>query len=209
MDLQGDQLIRAPRARVWAALNDPDMLTRCIPGCEEVRRVGDAELETRMLAKIGPVRARFGGRIRMSDIVAEQGCSMAFEGDGGAAGMAKGASQVRLSDEGADTRLHYTVQAAVGGKLGQIGGRLIDASAKKLAGEFFEALNEQLAPAAPAAQAVGEPAGQALRGTAAPGLRPAAAALLPGAGWAGELQRLAWLAVGVAIGLVLGRLLPF
>lgn len=209
MDLQGDQLIRAPRARVWAALNDPDMLTRCIPGCEEVRRVGEDELETRMLAKIGPVRARFGGRIRMSDIVVEQGCSIAFEGDGGAAGMAKGASQVCLSDEGVDTRLRYTVQAAVGGKLGQIGGRLIDASAKKLAGEFFEALNEQLAPAASADQGAGELADLPTRSSAAPNVQPASVALLPGAGWAGELQRLAWLAVGVVIGLVLGRLLPF
>jgi carbon monoxide dehydrogenase subunit G len=220
MNLQGEQLIRAPRARVWAALNDPDMLSRCIPGCEEVKRVGDSEFETRLLAKIGPVRARFGGRVKMSDIVADEGYRISFEGDGGAAGMAKGASQVNLSDDGEGTRLCYTVQAAVGGKLGQIGGRLIDASAKKLADEFFEALNSQLASQSSQLATQGATAAADGPFAAAAPQHPTRAVSLVGStaastgaaatmsAWAGELHRLTWLSVGIAIGLVIGRLWP-
>ncbi|EIF28845.1 hypothetical protein BCh11DRAFT_04268 [Burkholderia sp. Ch1-1] len=148
MELVGEQLINAPRPQVWAAINDPDILSRCIPGCEEVNALSPTERDARVLLKIGPVRARFSGRILMSDIVEPSGCKLSFEGTGGAAGFAKGHSEVALTDEGAQTRLRYTVSASVGGKLGQIGGRLIDASARKVADEFFTALDAALTSSA-------------------------------------------------------------
>ena len=209
MELHGEQLIRAPRQRVWDALNDAQILAKCIPGCEEMNKLSDTETEVRLLAKIGPVRARFSGRMLMSDITVPSGCTLAFEGSGGAAGTAKGQSKVALESEGDATRLQYTVDAAVGGKLGQIGGRLIDASAKKLADDFFRAFNEQLAPQpeaiaeAPGAQGIGVVPGatkQAISTGAASGFST---------GWSGELQRLFWLALGGGIGVLLGRLLNF
>lgn len=144
MELAGEQTIHAPRQRVWAALNDPAVLSRCIPGCEEVNKISDTETQARVLIKIGPVRARFGGKILMSDIEAPERCKLTFEGAGGAAGFAKGSSTVELADSGTHTNLRYSVQASVGGKLGQIGGRLIDSSARKMADEFFTAFDVAL-----------------------------------------------------------------
>lgn len=144
MELNGQQHIGAPRQKVWQALNDPVVLSRCVPGCEELVAVSDTEKHARVLLKIGPVRARFAGKIFMSDVVAPTRCTLSFEGTGGAAGFAKGRSEVSLADEAGGTTLHYTVEASVGGKLGQIGGRLIDASAKKMADEFFTAFNAAL-----------------------------------------------------------------
>ena len=132
MELHGEQIIRAPRQQVWEALNDPVILSRCIPGCEEITKVSDSETHTRVALKIGPVRARFSGKIFMTDVVDASACTLTFEGAGGAAGFAKGRSGVTLSDEAQGTRLSYSVEASVGGKLGQIGGRLIDSSAKKM-----------------------------------------------------------------------------
>ena len=136
MELTGEVVINAARTRVWIALNDPAVLTACIPGCEAVEQVG-------------PVRAKFSGRILMSDVVEAERCAMTFEGSGGAAGMARGRSQVELSDEGESTRLHYTVQASVAGKLGLVGGRMIDGAAKQMADQFFNAFQLHLAPAQP------------------------------------------------------------
>lgn len=147
MELTGDVLIGAERSRVWAALNDPDVLTACIPGCEAVELVSPTEKTARMMVKVGPVRARFSGRIVMSDVIEAEQCAMSFEGSGGAAGMARGRSQVELRDEGSSTRLRYTVQASVAGKLGQVGGRMIDAAAKQMADQFFNAFHAQLLPA--------------------------------------------------------------
>lgn len=144
MELNGEQIVRAPRQKVWDAINDPTVLSRCIPGCEEVTKVSDNEMQTKVAIKIGPVRARFAGKIFMSDVVADSGCVLTFEGSGGGAGFAKGKSRVTLTDEGTATRLAYTVEASVGGKLGQIGGRLIDSSAKKMADEFFAAFDSAL-----------------------------------------------------------------
>ncbi len=137
MELTGEQIIRAPRQTVWDALNDPAILARCVPGCEEIQKISDTEMHTRVTLKIGPVRARFAGKILMSDVNMPSSCTLTFEGSGGAAGFAKGRSGVRLTEEGQGTRLSYSVEASVGGKLGQIGGRLIDSSAKKMADEFF------------------------------------------------------------------------
>ena len=155
MELTGDIVIGAPRARVWAALNDPDVLAACIPGCEAVEVIGPLEKTARVMVKVGPVRARFAGRIVLADVVETERCAMSFEGSGGAAGMARGQSQVELSDEpsaeGMHTRLRYTVQASVAGKLGQVGGRMIDAAAKQMADQFFTAFQARVAP--PAANA--------------------------------------------------------
>jgi carbon monoxide dehydrogenase subunit G len=129
------------------ALNDPAVLTACIPGCEAVEQVGPLEKTARMMVKVGPVRAKFSGRILMSDVIEAESCAMTFEGSGGAAGMARGRSQVSLSDEGESTRLHYTVQASVAGKLGLVGGRMIDGAAKQMADQFFNAFQSHLAPA--------------------------------------------------------------
>jgi carbon monoxide dehydrogenase subunit G len=131
------------------ALNDPVVLTACIPGCEAVEQVGPLEKTARMMVKVGPVRAKFSGRILMSDVIDAERCAMTFEGSGGAAGMARGRSQVELSDEGENTRLHYTVQASVAGKLGLVGGRMIDGAAKQMADQFFNAFQSHLAPTQP------------------------------------------------------------
>ena len=147
MELTGDVVINANRTRVWMALNDPAVLTACIPGCEAVEQVGPLEKTARMMVKVGPVRAKFSGRILMSDVIEAESCAMTFEGSGGAAGMARGRSQVSLSDEGESTRLHYTVQASVAGKLGLVGGRMIDGAAKQMADQFFNAFQSHLAPA--------------------------------------------------------------
>ena len=148
MELSGEVLMNAPRERVWLALNDAAVLQACIPGCEEVVEESATERRARVMVKIGPVRARFQGRVSLSDVVAPERCTLAFEGSGGAAGMASGKSQLQLLEDGAATRLSYTVKASVGGKLGQIGGRMVDASAKQLADQFFNALRVHLEPAA-------------------------------------------------------------
>ena len=149
MELTGDVVINAARTRVWMALNDPVVLTACIPGCEAVEQIGPLEKTARMMVKVGPVRAKFSGRIVMSDVIEAEKCAMTFEGSGGAAGMARGRSQVELSDEGENTRLRYTVQASVAGKLGLVGGRMIDGAAKQMADQFFNAFQSHLAPAQP------------------------------------------------------------
>ena len=137
MELAGEVMIGVPPQQVWAALNDADVLRRCIPGCEEVRQVTPTETHTRVLLKMGPVRARFVGKILMSDVRPGEGCTLNFEGSGGAAGFARGSSVVSLVAQEAGTRLQYSATASIGGKLGQIGGRMIDASAKQMADQFF------------------------------------------------------------------------
>jgi carbon monoxide dehydrogenase subunit G len=144
MELTGDILIGAPREKVWAGLNDPEILMRCIPGCESMEATSPTERTARVAVKVGPVRARFVGHVRMEDIRPNVGCLLRFQGSGGAAGMAKGHSNVELTDEAGGTRLRYTAQAAIGGKLGQVGGRMIDAASKQMADQFFTAFNEQM-----------------------------------------------------------------
>lgn len=188
MELNGDILITAARERVWQALNDPQVLLASIPGCEEVKQLSPTETHVRVLIKLGPVRARFVGKILMSEVHANEGCVLNFEGSGGAAGFAKGRSTVSLASEGSDTRLSYTAEASVGGKLGQIGGRMIDASAKQTADQFFQAFSAQLgAPLAAAAVTTeAQPIAIATRTVAAP---PAAT---------GEGVRVLWFALGAA-----------
>lgn len=145
MELNGEVVVSAPRERVWNALNDSAMLRACIPGCEEVTDESPTVRLLRIMVKMGPVRARFSGRVTVSEAQPPLRCLMSFEGSGGAAGMASGESRVELFEDGDTTRLTYTVNAAIGGKLGQIGGRMVDASAKQLADQFFNSLREQLA----------------------------------------------------------------
>ena len=170
MELNGDILIGAPREKVWAGLNDPEILTRCIPGCEAMEATSPTERTARVAVKIGPVRARFVGHVRMEDIRPNEGCVLRFQGSGGAAGMAKGHSNVELTDEAGGTRLRYTAQAAIGGKLGQVGGRMIDAASKQMADQFFTAFNEQM---------VGVPVVEAVEAAPAEAAPAAAAAAAP------------------------------
>ncbi|MBI1211204.1 MAG: carbon monoxide dehydrogenase [Alphaproteobacteria bacterium] len=154
MDMSGEVRIPAPQQRVWEALNDPETLRQAIPGCEELTKISDTELEAAARAKIGPVSARFKGKVTLSDLEPPNGYTLSGEGTGGAAGFAKGQAQVTLRPDGDGTVLHYTVKATVGGKLAQIGQRLIDGAAKKMADDFFEKFSSLAAgPAAPGPQA--------------------------------------------------------
>lgn len=163
MDMTGEYRIPAPREQVWAALNDPAILKASLPGCESLERVSDREFAATVAAKVGPVRAKFNGQVTLSDLNPPESYRISGEGKGGAAGFAKGGADVRLAEEGADaTVLSYTAKADVGGKLAQLGSRLIDGTAKKMANEFFENFSQQVAPRAPAPEpepgAVPEPA---------------------------------------------------
>ena len=131
MDLTGEYRIPAPRETVWAALNNPEILKACIPGCEELNKTSDTELVAKVVAKIGPVKATFGGKVTLSDLDPPNGYTISGEGQGGAAGFAKGGAKVRLepADGGAVTVLHYTADAQIGGKLAQIGSRLVEGTA--------------------------------------------------------------------------------
>jgi carbon monoxide dehydrogenase subunit G len=138
MELVGEQMLKPPRARVWQALNDPAVLKRCVPGCDLFEREDENRFKVGMTAVVGPVKARFNGRLMLSDIEAPTSYSLSFEGTGGAAGFGKGNARVTLADaEGGATRLSYTVNAQVGGKLAQVGARLIDGVAGRMADEFF------------------------------------------------------------------------
>jgi uncharacterized protein len=137
VDMTGEALIAAPRDRVYAALNDIDVLKRSIPGCEAIEWVSDNEMTATVVAKVGPVKAKFTGHVTLSDRKAPEGYTISGEGKGGAAGFAKGSASVRLEENGDGTLMTYQVRAQVGGKLAQIGGRLIDGTTKKMADQFF------------------------------------------------------------------------
>ena len=146
MQMTGDYRIEAPREAVWAALNDPAVLKASIPGCEELEQTAPDAFEAKVRAKVGPVSARFAGAVSLSDIVAPVSYTISGEGKGGAAGFASGGAKVRLEEIAADaTQLHYEVDAKVGGKLAQLGSRLIDSTAKKMADQFFTTFAEQVA----------------------------------------------------------------
>ena len=144
MEMTGEQLIHASQADTWAALNDPEMLKACVPGCETIDRVSDTEYVVQMTARVGPVSAKFKGKLNLSNMKPPHSYSIAFEGQGGVAGFAKGGADVSLTPEGHSTRLAYKVKANVGGKLAQIGSRLVDAAANKVANDFFNAFNEKV-----------------------------------------------------------------
>ncbi len=149
MEMTGEQLIPVAQAEVWRALNDPEVLKACIAGCESIERVSDSEYKVAMTAAVGPVKAKFSGKLLLADLNPPNSYSLSFEGSGGAAGFGKGGAKVSLQTEGSATRLRYTATASVGGKLAQVGSRLIDGVARKMADDFFAAFNARLAgPAA-------------------------------------------------------------
>ena len=169
MKMSGQYRVEAPRQTVWEALNDVEVLRLCIPGIEEIEKTSDTSFTAKVRAKVGPVSARFAGDVTLSDLDPPNGYTISGEGKGGAAGFAKGGAKVRLEDDGAATLLNYEVDAQVGGKLAQIGSRLIDGTAKKMADEFFSRFAETVgtssaeaaaaapAPATPAAKEAADP----------------------------------------------------
>ncbi len=157
MELTGRYQIPVPRAQVWQALNDPDTLRACLPGVESLEKVSETEFAATVAAKVGPVKARFSGRVTLHDLDPPNSYTIKGEGQGGVAGFAKGSADVALADatdaDGGGTVLSYVADAQVGGKLAQIGSRLVAGTAKKMADEFFGALVDHIAPAASAADA--------------------------------------------------------
>jgi len=146
MEMSGEQLIPASQQETWDALNDPEVLKACVPGCEAIDLIAGNEYQVQMVARVGPVSAKFKGRLTLSDIKPPNSYSIAFEGQGGPAGFAKGGAQVKLSPQDGGTKLAYDVKASVGGKLAQIGSRLVDAAAKKVADDFFRNFTLRLSP---------------------------------------------------------------
>jgi carbon monoxide dehydrogenase subunit G len=148
MDMTGEYRIKLPQALVWRALNDPEILKASVPGCEELIRTSETGFKGRIAAAVGPVRAKFAGEATLSDIDPPNGYTLTGGGSGGAAGMAKGSAAVRLATDAGETVLTYEVRAQVAGKLAQIGSRLIDMAAKKMADDFFANFVRQIEPAA-------------------------------------------------------------
>jgi|SRR5579871_4935446 len=146
MDMTGERRIEAPRQAVWQALNDTAVLKASIPGCETLERQSETDMKATAQIKIGPIAARFSGAVHLSDIDPPNGYTIGGEGQGGVAGFAKGGATVRLEDAGTATLLRYEVHAQVGGRIAQLGARLIDATAKQMADQFFDRFSAQLAP---------------------------------------------------------------
>ncbi len=147
MQMTDSQRIPAPRDKVWAALNDPAILQSCIPGCESLEMTSPTEMSAKVTLKVGPVKASFGGRVTLSEIDAPNGYRITGEGSGGVAGFAKGGALISLKEDGPDTTiLTYDADAQIGGKLAQLGSRLIDSTARKLAGDFFASFAAALGP---------------------------------------------------------------
>src|SRR5687768_10064744 len=174
MELTGQERIAAPRARVWQALNDPEILKACIPGCESIEMLSPTEMKARVALKLGPIKASFSGQVTLSDIDPPNGYTISGEGSGGSVGGARGSAQVRLADDGDGSLLSYRVTSQVTGKIAQLGARLVDSAAQKLAGDFFGKLRELVnAPAAVTITASVPPI------EAAPTVVPASAGLRP------------------------------
>ncbi len=171
MEMTGERRIPAPRQAVWDALNDPEALRAAIPGCESVERTGEDAFQARVAVKLGPMAAKFGGKVKLENINAPVSYTITGEGNGGAMGFAKGGADVALEELGpSETLLKYNVKAQVGGKMAQLGARLIDSTAKSMADQFFDRFAANLTPPAPLAEAV--PA--AAQAAALPATAPAA-----------------------------------
>ena len=147
MEMNGSREVPGDVETTWRALNDPEVLKACIPGCESIERISDNEFRVVMTSRVGPVSARFNGRIVLSDVVAPTSYTLSFDGQGGAAGFAKGETRVKLVAQNSGTRIEYTAKAQVGGKLAQIGSRLVDGAAAKVADDFFARFVEHVAAA--------------------------------------------------------------
>lgn len=218
MELTGRQVIAAPIDRTWVALNDPGTLKECIAGCESIDKTGDDEYAVVMAVRIGPVNAKFKGKLKLQNLQPPSSYTIAFEGQGGVAGFGKGSADVRLTPQGGNTTLDYTARATVGGKIAQIGSRLVDSAAKKMADDFFTAFNARMGGAAVPAAAVEEPAGGVAAAPAEPGQpgAPGEPAPVPAAtppstvpapaprpSGPGGIPRWAWIAVAAAVALIL------
>ncbi len=171
MDILGEYRINASRQEVWEALNDPEMLRKCIPGCEQLNRDGDGPLNATINAKVGPVSARFKTVLTLENINAPESYTLVGEGKGGAAGFGKGSADVTLAESGALTLLAYNAKFKVGGKLAQVGSRLVQGAARKTADQFFLNFAQQLGGASGATPQAAEP------GAAAGGVGPAGRAV--------------------------------
>jgi carbon monoxide dehydrogenase subunit G len=157
MDFNGRYFIPAPVEAVWAAVNDPEILKRCIPGCEQLEKTSATDFAAVATLKIGPLKATFRGKVSLSDLEPPLRCKLTGEGQGGVAGFAKGHADVELAPESGGTVLSYMARASVGGKLAQIGQRLIDGAAKQIADDFFGRFTQLLTPAGPAAHLEPDP----------------------------------------------------
>ncbi len=204
MEMTGEYKIPAPREKVWEALNDPEILKVCIPGCQELAKESDSELSATVKSKVGPVSATFKGKVTLSDVDAPNGYKISGEGTGGVAGFAKGGAEVSLADDGDGTLLNYTATGQVGGKLAQIGSRLIDSTAKKMANEFFGKFAEVVAAenAAPEASQEAETSAAPAQETAIE--TPAAAPAQSGGGispvvWVGGLIIAVVIVLGILV----------
>ena len=177
MDMTGERRIPAPRQKVWDALNDPAVLKVAIPGCKSLEKVSDSDLRATAAVRIGPIAAQFTGKVQLLDLDPPTSYRIAGEGQGGVAGFANGGATVRLADEGAFTLLRYEVKAQVGGKIAQLGARLIDATAKQMADQFFDRFSAEVS--GPAEIAADGPVGAVAAMTQPPGPQaPAAVNLL-------------------------------
>ncbi len=186
MDMTGERRIPAPRQKVWDALNDTETLRSCIPGCESLERLSDTAMKATAAIKIGPISARFTGNIALSDMDPPNSYRISGEGQGGVAGFAKGGANVRLSDDGPFTVLSYDVKAQVGGKIAQLGARLIDATSKQMADLFFDRFTSEVSgpqeiaadgPIVAPGVAAASAAGMAAEGAATPMPQQASPAL--------------------------------
>jgi carbon monoxide dehydrogenase subunit G len=191
MDMQGNRSLAITQQQAWDALNDPAVLKACIPGCDKVEATGENQYAVGMAVKIGPVAAKFAGKILLSDIVAPESYKINFEGQGGMAGFGKGTAEVRLTSNGTGCELDYTVHATVGGKVAQLGQRLIDGTARSMAEDFFKRFDEAMQQAHPEAYAARDAAAKA----AAAGEAPVAEA--PAA--SGGIPAWVWIAGGVVL----------
>ena len=219
MKMNGEFRVPTDRETVWRALNDPEVLKECLPGCKEIEKTSDTEMTATLALKVGPVKATFAGGVTLSDLDPPNGYTLSGQGQGGTAGFASGEAKVRLVEEGGETVVHYDVDAKVGGKLAQIGSRLIDSTAKKLAKQFFDSLAEKLGggeeadeaaapaepePAAEPAPATDDtPAESAPDAAAGPPLAPAAQRMgLPTAAWAAAVVVVAVVLILVFTGVI-------
>ena len=219
MKMNGEFRVPTDRETVWRALNDPEVLKECLPGCQEIEKTSDTEMTATLALKVGPVKATFAGGVTLSDLDPPNGYTLSGQGQGGTAGFASGEAKVRLVEEGGETVVHYDVDAKVGGKLAQIGSRLIDSTAKKLAKQFFDSLAEKLGggdeaaepepePAPPAPEPDATPPADAAQESApnadaGPPLAPAAKRMgLPTAAWAAAVVAVAVVLILVFTGVI-------
>ena len=161
MEMQGNRLLAITQQQAWDALNDPEVLQTCIAGCDKVERSGENQFTVGVAIKIGPVSAKFSGKIALADMAPPHSYTLSFEGQGGPAGFGKGSAKVQLTPAAAGTELSYSVQASVGGKIAQLGQRLIDGVAKSMAEDFFKRFDQEMQRQYPATDAQATPVSQA------------------------------------------------